>query len=98
MNTNIIVLEWIDLAKPIDITFSKFILNPDNNIYNRAAHNAIDVGEYVGQCLAALWHQTPGNGPHIHLVGASLGAHLVGTAGRTFHQVIIITICNCIPL
>ena len=56
-----------------------------NDVYTNAARNAIDVGHFIGRCLAAL---ATGNNkhrpPHIHLVGHSLGAHLVGPAGRAF--------------
>ena len=56
-----------------------------NDVYTNAANSAIDVGNFIGRCLAAL--ATDNNSrqpPHIHLVGHSLGAHLVGAAGRAF--------------
>ena len=52
--------------------------------YDEVAKNSIDVGNYLGRCLAKLSDEKGVEGSDIHLVGHSLGAHLVGKAGRTF--------------
>jgi len=51
--------------------------------YNDAAKNAVDVGRYLGLCLASLANSEKLDN-RIHLVGHSLGAHLMGKAGRVF--------------
>jgi hypothetical protein len=59
----------------------------ENDVYTNAGDNAIDVGKYIGRCIAAL--ATDNNRrapPHIHLIGHSLGAHLVGAAGRAYKE------------
>ncbi len=53
---------------------------------NEAALNAIDVGSFLGLCLAGLSQTAGVKAANIHLVGHSLGAHLVGRAGRAFTE------------
>jgi len=71
---NVIMLNWESLAEPTVST----------DVYDRQARNAIDVGNYVGLCLAKLSTRWNVNADNIHLLGHSLGSHLVGKAGRTF--------------
>jgi len=51
--------------------------------YNQASHYALDVGRYLGVCLASLANSGRLD-DRIHLVGHSLGAHVMGKAGRVF--------------
>ncbi len=53
---------------------------------NEAALNAIDVGSFLGLCLAGLSQAAGVKAASLHLVGHSLGAHLVGRAGRAFTE------------
>lgn len=57
-----------------EITEDLFQFNTTSNaFYDEAARNCIDVGNYVGRCLASAGLE----GSNLHLVGHSLGAHLV---------------------
>jgi len=56
---------------------------PPSAPYDQGAKNAIDVGRYVGLCLGQLAKEGLLDN-NIHLVGHSLGAHLMGKAGRVF--------------
>ena len=74
---NVILLNWPGLAL-------SDLESP--SIYTSAAKNAIDVGAYLGHCLAAISKEARAvEGSDIHLVGHSLGAHLVGKAGRVYN-------------
>jgi len=77
-DVNVILLDWSGLAF--------FIQAPDwdSYLYDSAARNGIDVGEYLGHCLAALNNLGSSN---FHLAGHSLGAHLVGKAGRVYKEI-----------
>ena len=79
-NVNGILVDWSELAFVA-------IVDWDSIIYDAAARNAIDVGEYLGHCLGALSSQAGIQGGNFHLAGHSLGAHLMGKAGRTFREV-----------
>merc|ERR550517_1055742 len=72
------LVDWANLA-----SFTGFG-DWDNYVYNWSARNSIDVGEFVGSCLAELSVQQNIKGENIHIVGHSLGSHLMGKAGRTF--------------
>ena len=67
---NVILLDWSHLAR-----------GPPT-AYNDRARNAIDVGKYTGLCLSNLGI----SGDQFHLLGHSLGAHLVGNAGKVFEE------------
>jgi lipoprotein lipase len=54
--------------------------------YDWSAKNSIDVGSYVGRCMAQLSVEKNIKEDDIHMVGHSLGAHVMGSAGRTFKQ------------
>ena len=71
---NVIMLDWSSIAKSIFLYFD----------YKYRAHDAIDVGNYLGRCLAKLSEETRVEARDIHLLGHSLGAHLVGKAGRVY--------------
>lgn len=68
MDANVIVVDWGGLA---------------NSNYISAAYGVPSVGEYLGNFLVWLVKTTGGDWNNVHLVGFSLGAHVVGTAGRT---------------
>ena len=93
-DVSVILVDWHNLASAF---YFAFYFDFDNYVYDYAARNAIDVGEFLGLCLAELKkryvhitrlkflkkielkiflsHDVAGS--NIHLVGHSLGAHLV---------------------
>jgi len=73
--SNVILIDWGILASPKHIP-----------VYDAAAHNCIDVGRYVGRMLVALCSHLNIRGSQIHLIGHSLGSHVIGNAGRTFQS------------
>ncbi|KOB74604.1 Neutral lipase [Operophtera brumata] len=64
---NVIVLDWSTLASAN---------------YISAAYGVPSVGQFLGSFLVWLINTTGGNWNNVHLVGHSLGAHVVGNAGR----------------
>lgn len=64
---NIIVLDWRRLARAA---------------YNTAVRGVPAIGQGLGQFLAFLNRVTGAPYNSMHLVGFSLGAHVVGNAGR----------------
>lgn len=68
MEANVILVNWPDLA------FFGQADGWDNNSYDDAARNSIDVGEYLGHCLAAMADQAGISSSWYLLVGHSLGA------------------------
>jgi len=77
-DVNVILVDWEELARVDQFK------GTDNYSYDSAARNCIDVGEYLGYCFAALSKSYPS--VEYHLVGHSLGAHVVGKAGRVFKR------------
>jgi len=75
---SVLLLDWSKLAKVGQAG------GWDNYVYDAAARNSIDVGEYFGACLAAMSNQYDIPGSEFHIAGHSLGAHTMGMAGRTF--------------
>jgi len=83
IKTRVIILNWKEPAGGKRYTTGVVDLDPIR--YKAAAKNALDVGTELGKCLAKL--TSNGLDPDkIHLVGHSLGAHLVGKAGREFRK------------
>merc|ERR1712066_517575 len=74
----VVLVDWANLA-----SFTGFG-DWDNLVYDWSARNSIDVGEFVGKCLAQLSVQQNIKGENIHIVGHSLGSHLMGKVGRVF--------------
>ncbi|KAL0901743.1 hypothetical protein ABMA27_006921 [Loxostege sticticalis] len=66
-DVNVIVVDWSGLA---------------GQAYNTAANGVPDVGRHLGNFLTWLLRDFGGNWNNVHLVGFSLGAHVVGNAGR----------------
>lgn len=66
-DVNVIVVDWSDLA---------------SSFYTTAAAGVPSVGEYLGNFLVWLLDLTGGSWDDMHMVGHSLGAHVVGNAGR----------------
>ncbi|GBP13193.1 Pancreatic triacylglycerol lipase [Eumeta japonica] len=64
---NVIVVDWRALA---------------NSNYVTAANGVPSVGQFLGNFLTWLINLTGSNWNNVHLVGFSLGAHVVGNAGR----------------
>jgi len=75
--TGVILLDWSPLAAA-----GQFAGTGDY-VYDLAARNSMDVGEFTGRCLASLLTQTGLQARDLHMVGHSLGGQLVGKAGRT---------------
>lgn len=65
---NVIVVDWRALA---------------SSSYSTAAAGVPNVGQFLGNFLIWLINTAGGNWNNVHLVGFSLGAHVVGSAGRT---------------
>ncbi|XP_030022432.2 lipase member I-like [Manduca sexta] len=66
---NVIVVDWSRLAGNVN--------------YNTAAAGVPSVGQHLGNFLVWVFNNMGGNWNQLHLVGFSLGAHIVGVAGRT---------------
>merc|ERR1712168_1619467 len=79
-DVNVILVDWQELAK------QEQFKSIDNYFYDSAARNSIDTGEYLGYCFAALSELHPTVELDYHLVGHSLGSHVVGKAGRVFKR------------
>jgi len=75
---NVILVDWRNLA-----SWTGFD-DWDNYVYDLAARNCIDVGEFVGMCLSGLSNRLSIPGANFHFAGHSLGSHVMGKAGRTF--------------
>ncbi|XP_047985584.1 pancreatic triacylglycerol lipase-like [Leguminivora glycinivorella] len=67
-NCNVIVVDWGALA---------------NQLYTTAAAGVPSVGQSLGNFIVWLRNTAGGAWNNVHLVGFSLGAHVVGNAGRT---------------
>lgn len=68
MDANVIVVDWRGLA---------------SSNYFTAMAGVPSVGQHLGNFLIWLINTAGGNWNNVHLVGFSLGAHIVGNAGRT---------------
>ncbi|XP_059048016.1 pancreatic triacylglycerol lipase-like [Achroia grisella] len=66
-DANVIVVDWRALA---------------NSNYLTATNGVPGVGQFLGNFLVWLINTAGGNWNNVHLVGFSLGAHVVGNAGR----------------
>jgi pimeloyl-ACP methyl ester carboxylesterase len=66
-DVNVIVVDWRALA---------------SSSYNTAAAGVPNVGQHLGNFLIWLFNTAGGSWSNVHLVGFSLGAHIVGNAGR----------------
>jgi len=76
----VILVDWQPLALPR-------ISDWKNKVYDRAAGNSIDVGQFLGTCLAELSKSHGVDASDIHMVGHSLGAQVMGKAGDTYKQI-----------
>jgi len=79
---NVVLVDWPKLASEYAVDGWFFT----NSIYDHAARNSIDVGHFLGLCLAELSNKNDIPGDNIHLLGHSLGAHLMGKAGKIFFE------------
>ncbi|XP_026319514.1 pancreatic triacylglycerol lipase-like [Hyposmocoma kahamanoa] len=64
---NVIVVDWRGLA---------------NGLYTTAVNGVPGIGQHLGDFLNWLISNHGGNWNNVHLVGFSLGSHVVGNAGR----------------
>lgn len=55
-----------------------------DTLYEWAAFNTEELGKLLGIAIANLTDTYPIE--HVHLIGHSLGAHIVGSAGRAYHE------------
>lgn len=76
-DVQVICIDWKNLAL-------QWHLIRCGGAYNCEAKNAVDVGVWLGHLLDRLVEKTGLNVDKIHLIGHSLGAHVVGNMGRTF--------------
>ncbi|XP_026731700.1 pancreatic triacylglycerol lipase-like isoform X2 [Trichoplusia ni] len=67
LDANVIVVDWRTFA---------------NSHYTTASNSVPAVGLALGNFLIWLFNTAGGNWNNVHLVGFSLGAHIVGVAGR----------------
>lgn len=65
---NVIIVDWRSVA---------------SGLYTTSVRGVPNVGEHLGRFLVWLINNAGGNWNNVHLVGFSLGAHVVGNAGRT---------------
>jgi len=77
-DVSVILVDWHNLA-----SFTGFD-DWNNYAYDYSARNCIDVGEFVGLCLAELAKQNAIGANQFHFAGHSLGSHVMGKVGRTF--------------
>ncbi len=49
--------------------------------------NAIDIGEYLGRCFAAITEIPESPVTSYHLVGQGLAAHMMAKAARIYHEI-----------
>ena len=68
-DVNVIVLNWGNVAQNVN--------------YLSVASQVPNVGQHLGQFINWLFNTAGGNFNQLHLIGFSLGAHVVGNAGRT---------------
>ncbi|OWR54625.1 insect intestinal lipase 6 [Danaus plexippus plexippus] len=66
-DVNVIILDWSSAAI---------------GLYTSAVHAVPDVGVHVARLLDFVFDTAGGNWDNVHLVGHSLGAHVMGNAGR----------------
>lgn len=64
---NVIVIDWRGVA---------------GGSYSAAANQVPAIGNHVGNCIQWIFNNFGGNFDQLHLIGFSLGAHIVGNAGR----------------
>lgn len=69
MDVNVIAVDWSPIA--------------DSALYPIVAFQTKDVGAYVGHFLDALSDRYNVHGSRVHLIGHSLGAHIMGRAAST---------------
>ncbi|CAG4965460.1 unnamed protein product [Colias eurytheme] len=67
-DNNVISLDWSIVA---------------SSPYTTAVRNVPSVGQHLGNFVQWLINNHGGNWNNVHLIGASLGAHVIGNAGRT---------------
>ncbi|CAG4965457.1 unnamed protein product [Colias eurytheme] len=67
-DNNVITLDWSIVA---------------SSPYTTSVRNVPSVGQHLGNFVQWLINNHGGNWDNVHLIGASLGAHVIGNAGRT---------------
>jgi len=78
----VICIDWRNLA-----SLGVWDVIKNKGPYNGEAQNCVDVGWWMGRLLASLVEKTGLEVSKVHLIGHSLGAHVVGMMGRTFTSI-----------
>lgn len=68
-DVNVIAVDWSSIA--------------DSALYPIVAYQTKEVGTYIGHFLDALSDRYNVHGDQVHLIGHSLGAHIMGKAAKT---------------
>ena len=82
---NVIIAEWVDGAAP-----TSWGTNPGDNLntedYSRACSNTRVVGRQTANFISQLVTARLIRPEHVHLIGHSLGGHVVGYTGKWFNR------------
>jgi len=78
-DVQVICIDWRNLA-----SLSRWEMAKNLGAFNGEAQNSVDVGWWLGRLLHSLVEKTDLDSNKVHLIGHSLGAHVVGVMGRTF--------------
>merc|ERR1712083_679544 len=81
-NVQVVCIDWRNLAH---LGFGHDMVHCGGE-YNCEAKNSVDVGIWLGRLLHSLVYWTGLHVDKVHLIGHSLGAHVVGNMGRTFRS------------
>lgn len=81
-DVQVICIDWRNLA-----SLSAWDVLMNGGAYNGEAQNSVDVGWWMGRLLDSLVEKTGLDSSKVHLIGHSLGAHVVGMMGRTFTSI-----------
>merc|ERR1719296_697599 len=80
-DVQVICIDWRNLA-----SLSRWEMAKNLGAYNGESQNSVDVGWWLGRLLNSHVEKTGLDSNKVHLIGHSLGAHVVGVMGRTFES------------
>jgi len=78
-DVQVICIDWRNLA-----SLGTWDIAKNGGAYSGEAQNSVDVGWWMGRLLHSLVQKTGLDSNNVHLIGHSLGAHVVGMMGRTY--------------